>query len=56
MSTINELGTDSVRHELDRRLWVEVLGFDAELANEGGPLDLLRRKLGSEPSVAGGKA
>jgi hypothetical protein len=55
LRTMNELESDPVRHELDRRLWVDVLGLEAGIASDGGPLALLRRKLGSEPSVTGGK-
>lgn len=52
---LNELDEDEVRHELDRRLWTEVLGFEASYSASGGPIDLVRRKLAAEPSVTGGK-
>ena len=49
----NEAWRDESRKELDRRVLVDLLGLD-----EGkvmGPLDLLRLKWCSEPSVHGGK-
>ena len=51
----NEIGHDSVRHEIDIRMATEVLGFPPELVAADGPLALLRRKLALEPSIAGGK-
>ena len=52
---VNEIASDPVRAEIDRRLAVEVLGFPLELAAPDGPLALLRQKLALEPSIAGGK-
>jgi len=52
---INEIDMDSIRHEIDTRLFTEILGFPAELVEPGGPLDLVRKKLALEPSIAGGK-
>ena len=34
---------------------VDVLGLPAALCEEGGPIDLLRRKLAREPQIHGGK-
>ena len=53
---VNEIGRDTVRHELDTRLTTEVLGFPPELAAPDGSLALLRQKLALEPSIAGGKS
>ncbi len=52
---VNEIAQDSVRHEIDRRLTTEVLGFPLELAAPDGPLALVRQKLALEPSIAGAK-
>ncbi len=52
---INQIHEDEARAEIDRRLIVDVLGLDADLARPDGPLDLLRRKLAAEPQVAGKK-
>ena len=55
MRPINEIDDDPVRRELDERLATAVLGLPAEVVALGGPLDVLRQKLGAEPSIAGGK-
>ena len=48
----NEAYRDSTRQELDYRVLVDMLGLPATVIE---PLDLLRRKWCSEPSVHGGK-
>ena len=48
----NEAYRDDSRKELDRRVLVDLLGFPESIL---GPLDLLRLKWCSEPSVHGGK-
>ena len=45
---------DPARYELDRVL-AEIMGWPPEIAEFGGALDLLRRKLAREPSIHGGK-
>ena len=52
---LNQIDEDICRHELDRRLFVDVLGCPAEICDEGGPIDLIRKKLASEPQIHGGK-
>ena len=51
----DQMDEDPHRAELDRGLLVEVLGLDAALCSQHGPLDLLRRQLASEPQVHGDK-
>jgi hypothetical protein len=51
----NEIEKDAVRRELDERFVVEVLGLPPAVVAEAGPLELLRMKLGREPSVCGQK-
>lgn len=55
MKPIHEIDSDEARHELDRRLATEVLGFPGDFSDSGGPLDVLRMKLAAEPSIKGGK-
>ena len=50
-----QLDDDPARAELDRALLVDVLGLDPSVAAEGGPIDLIRRKLAAEPQIHGGK-
>lgn len=52
---INEISTDEVRRTLDERFGSEVLNLPTEILAPGGPLDVLRKKLGREPSITGGK-
>ncbi len=52
----DQLDDDAARAELDRALLVDVLGLDPSVAAEGGPIDLIRRKLAAEPQIHGGKA
>ena len=51
----DQIDEDPARAELDRRLLVDVLGLPESLCAEGGPIDLLRRKLAKEPQIHGGK-
>ncbi len=51
----DQIDEDPARAELDRRLLVDVLGLPESLCAEHGPIDLLRRKLASEPRIHGGK-
>ena len=51
----DQMDEDPSRAELDRRLIVDVLGLSESLCEDGGPIDLMRRKLAREPSVHGGK-
>ena len=51
----DQIDEDLARAELDRRLLVDVLGLPQTLAEPGGPIDLLRRKLAREPQIHGGK-
>ena len=56
MLPFNQMDADPVRHELDRLLLSEVLGITEEErpdVHEG--LALLRKMLGKEPSIHGGK-
>ena len=46
---------DPARHELDRRLLTDVLDLPAALTADGGPIDLIRRKLAHEPQIYGQK-
>ena len=51
----DQIDEDPARAELDRRLLVDVLRLPEDLCDEGGPIDLLRRKLAKEPQIHGGK-
>ena len=51
----DQIDEDPARHELDRRLLVDVLGLDESIVAPGGTIDLLRRKLAAEPQIHGGK-
>ena len=51
----DQIDEDVARAELDRRLITEVLGLPEMLVEQGGPIDLLRRKLAHEPQIHGGK-
>ena len=52
---MHEMASDPVRKELDRRFAIDVLGLDQAIVTDDGPLNLLRQKLGAEPSVRGNK-
>lgn len=51
----DQIDEDDARAELDRRLITEVLGLPEMLVEQGGPIELLRRKLAQEPQIHGGK-
>ncbi|MBE0543326.1 MAG: hypothetical protein IH623_18430 [Verrucomicrobia bacterium] len=51
----DQINEDPVRAEIDRALLVEVLGLNEALCDQGGPMDLLRRKLAAEPQIHGNK-
>ena len=51
----HRLDADLVRRELDERFGTEILGLPHTIFADGGPVDLLRRKLSAEPSVRGSK-
>lgn len=55
MLPINELHRDPVRKQIDEAVMTEVLGLPLALHKTDGPMDLLRQKLASEPSIIGGK-
>ena len=52
---IYRLHEDPVRRDLDERFGREILGLPVSLFADGGPIDLLRKKLAAEPSVRGNK-
>ena len=51
----DQIDEDAARAELDRHILVDVLGLDAGLCESGGPMELLRRKLATEPQVHANK-
>jgi hypothetical protein len=53
MLPFNEADRDTVRHELDRRFLMEVLGVTS--ADVHTAVGRLREKLCAEPSIHGGK-
>ena len=55
LKPLHELDIDENRKLLDRRFYREVLGLPAAILADGGPLDILRRKLSREPSIRGSK-
>jgi hypothetical protein len=55
LKPLNEIVDDANRAELDRAFLVDILGLPDELADPGGPLELLRAKLAQEPSIHGSK-
>ena len=55
LKPLHELDIDENRKLLDRRFYGEVLGLPAAILAEGGPLDILRKKLCREPSIRGSK-
>lgn len=56
MLPVSKITVDPVRRELDERFVTEVLGLPSQLSSEQGPLGLLRRKFGAEPSILGATA
>ncbi len=55
LKPLHELDIDDNRKTLDRRFYGEVLGLPDSILADGGPLDILRRKLCREPSIRGSK-
>ena len=55
MRPVNEIAQDGVRRDLDEAVLIDILGLPKSLNAKDGPLELLRMKLGSEPSIAGQK-
>lgn len=55
MRPFNEIDLDDARAELDREFLHGILGLPEELFSKGGVFELLRRKLSTEPSIAGSK-
>ena len=55
LKPLHEIADDATRRELDQRFGREVLGMPEPLFAPGGPMELLRMKLGQEPSIRGNK-
>jgi hypothetical protein len=55
LDTLHRLANDGVRADLDREFFTRVFGWDATLFVPNGPFELLRQKLGEEPSIVGGR-
>ena len=55
LKPLHELDIDENRKKLDRRFYGEVLGLPEAILADGGPLDILRKKLSREPSIRGSK-
>jgi hypothetical protein len=51
----DQIDEDPIRAEIDRALLVDVLGLKDDFCKDGGPMDLLRQKLASEPQIRGNK-
>ena len=51
----DQIDQDPARAKLDRAILVDVLGLPESLVEDGGPIDLIRRKLAREPQIHGGK-
>ena len=47
----DQIDEDPARAELDRRFLVDVLGLSLGLCAVRGPMELLRRKLATEPQI-----
>jgi hypothetical protein len=52
---LHEIDKDPVRKELDEQFARNVLGLAESILSQDGPLEILRMKLGREPSVRGQK-
>jgi len=52
---VHEIDTDPIRKELDEKFALEVLGLTESILKPGGPLEMIRMKLGREPSIRGQK-
>lgn len=55
LQPIHQIAVDEARARLDRMLMVEVLGMPSHWHDDGGIVDLLRKKLAAEPSIRGHK-
>lgn len=55
LQTIDRLASDEARAALDQLFLTNCLRLPEDWHEEGGVVDLLRRKLASEPSIIGGK-
>ena len=53
---INEIDRDDNQRSLDEKFMTLVLATPADWHTHAGPMDLLRQKLGCEPSIAGTKS
>jgi hypothetical protein len=51
---LHMIDKDAVRHKLDARFALEVLGLPPSIVEVGGPIELIRMKLAQEPSIRGG--
>ena len=51
----DQIDEDPARVELDRRLLLDVLGLPSSLCDANGPMELLRKKLATEPQIHGDK-
>ncbi len=51
----DQIDEDPARAKLDHAILVDVLGLPESLVEDGGPIDLIRRKLAREPQIHGGK-
>jgi hypothetical protein len=51
----DQMNEDPVRAEIDEALLVDVLGLSQALCDRGGPMDLVRQKLATEPQIHGNK-
>ncbi|MCM8557672.1 hypothetical protein [Sphingomicrobium sediminis] len=55
LQPLHEIANDQVRAALDEAFFTEVFGWPAALFVANGPMDLLRQKMGDEPSIHGGR-
>ena len=55
MLPIHQIDHDAARHDLDRRILIDVLGLPQEICDDGGPIDRLRLKMSIEPQIRGTK-
>jgi hypothetical protein len=53
MLPFHNINNDQARRELDQLFFTKVLNCDQSILLNGGPLDILRMKLGLEPSILG---
>lgn len=52
---LHEIDSDPIRKQLDEGFARNVLGLAEPILSSGGPLELLRMKMASEPSIRGAK-